>query len=66
MYSTNLLSNPAAIRSSLGHGDQFRGIVTYRRRLFHETLTVSAEIDELLIAVGLPALPQPAASPHEA
>ena len=59
MYSTNLMTNPAAIRTSLKQGDQFRALVTYRRLLFRRTLTVSTEIGEVMAAVQLTAPPPP-------
>jgi GNAT superfamily N-acetyltransferase len=57
MYSSNLLRAPAAIRTTFKQGDQFRALVTYRRRLFRQTLTVSTDITEVLAAVGLTAQP---------
>ena len=63
MYSANLLDNHAAIRTSLKQGDQFRGVVTYRRLLFRQTLIVSTDIGEVLAAVGLTTVPPPPFSP---
>jgi GNAT superfamily N-acetyltransferase len=66
MYSTNLLNNSAAIRASIKQGDQFRGVVTYRRRLFRRTLIVSTDITEALAAARLTAVPPPPPFPPSA
>jgi GNAT superfamily N-acetyltransferase len=63
MYSTNRFDNHAAIRTSLKQGDEFRGVVTYRRFLFRQALTISTDIQEVLDAVGLTSEPPPALPP---
>jgi GNAT superfamily N-acetyltransferase len=66
MYSATRLDNHAAIRATLKQGDEFRGVVTYRRLLFRRTLIVSTDITEALAAARLTAVPPPPPFPPRA
>jgi len=66
MYSATRLDNHAAIRATLKQGDEFRGVVTYRRLLFRRTLIVSTDITEALAAACLTAVPPPPPFPPSA
>lgn len=62
-YSAALLDNRAGTRSAFKRGAGFHALVTYRRRLFRQTLTVSTDIEEALAAAGLGEVPPSLAPP---
>jgi GNAT superfamily N-acetyltransferase len=62
-YAATLLSNRASLRAVLKQGDEFRAVVTYRRRVFRKTLSLSTDIGEVLAAAGLARVSPPMVSP---
>jgi GNAT superfamily N-acetyltransferase len=52
-YSAARLDNLPGARSAFKRGAGFHALVTYRRRLFRQTLTVSTDLEEALAAAGL-------------